>query len=343
MPRIYIHLADLSACGFYRVIAPARHCKSDLADEGIELVMSDSLQGQGKFDTYIFPRYVKPEFFPQIMKLKRRGAKIYWSIDDDLWNIPEWSPAYMKDEATKEIMNIITEFVADKIIVTTDNLAIATGYKEKCVVCPNLMNMPDWPKEYRQPNPRKHPHNSEVIRIVWTGSETHEKDLDQIIDPMGEILRRYPGKVEFVFFGYISAEILRRYFSPQCFMIFPIDMPHYPEALASLAGDIALCPLLPNAFNSSKSNIKILETILASMAPVVSKYGPYGTTLLPLSLQVPIEGGDWVKPVCELIEDAKYRKDVICEARTEVEEAWTWQSKSKDLWLDMFRKSVSHA
>src|SRR6185437_14224390 len=97
MKRIFMHYPDQGAQGWYRSLAPVLHCKQQLRDEGIELLCGESLTSADldNFDAFIFHRAVMPSFMPVIQGLINKGKKIAWELDDDIWHIPYWNPAYL--------------------------------------------------------------------------------------------------------------------------------------------------------------------------------------------------------------------------------------------------------
>jgi glycosyltransferase involved in cell wall biosynthesis len=82
-----------------------------------------------------------------------------------------------------------------------------------------------------------------------------------------------------------------------------VPIEYYPEALASMAIDIGICPLTENEFNRCKSPIKAIEYALLGIPSVCSPtlYGNYA----PLTIAADEE--QWVDRLSELIEKKQAR------------------------------------
>src|SRR5689334_10478604 len=148
MPRIFMHIPDSSACSYYRGTLPVLHCYSDLTKDGIQIIGDHKPKEGELFDAYIFHSVIKPDFLKVVSNILNLGKKLIWETDDDLWNIPEWSPSCSKvntkDKAN--LLNLIDK--ADYIHVSTDSLKTLINNQHKTYMLPNLVDLSCFP-EYK--------------------------------------------------------------------------------------------------------------------------------------------------------------------------------------------------
>jgi glycosyltransferase involved in cell wall biosynthesis len=347
MTRIFMHIPDSTACSYYRGTLPVLHCYSDLAKEGIQLVGDHKPLEKEYFDAYIFHSVMKPDFLKTLTYIMNIGKKLVWETDDDLWNIPEWSPAYCRVDLNDKINLSKLISAVDFIHVSTDYLGQLIGKPNKTYVLPNLVDLSCFPKFgfsdseclYEKP-----------LRILWAGSGTHAGDLKQVIEPIINLLDKYKNKIQFIFWGYLPEEFVE--YSRQTGnnvastqskygdQILYIPWGHtrmYFDKLVSLQPDIAIAPLYDCIFNYSKSYIKSLETIMAGAAFIGSNLPPYqwiqnGTTGLLANTS-----NDWYNLMESLIIDKELRSHLVINGQKEIKEKHCWQSPSKEIWLKAFK------
>jgi hypothetical protein len=83
-----------------------------------------------------------------IQEVKRRGKKLVWMSDDDLWNIPRWNPcAEGVDEEALDALRVVL---------------------------------------------------AEEVRVLWAGSLTHSKDLDEVAPAVERLAEEYGEQVRFL-------------------------------------------------------------------------------------------------------------------------------------------------
>lgn len=338
MKRIFFFLPAMDASAYYRCILPARFCKDQLATEGIDLHLTSTLASWENYDAYVFPRIIAKQFWPHLMKIKASGAKIVIGTDDALDKVPAWSSVRFKQDDIGFYQ--LSLALADYILVSTEPLKQVIGYPEKTTVAPNLIDPSVFPKRPKSDN--------DPVRILWAGSATHEKDLEQLIEPIGRILEGH--KAIFIFFGYIPPEITRRYYGKGVHYFAPVELSHYPTSIVNLAPDIALCPLADEPFNETKSNIKWLEMTLAGAAVIASDFGPYSALrhhhdALTVSPTDAILDDEWEARINSLhspLDDAPERMRLVKTARERVLDEFSWLPQAnRQPWLEFFRRIVA--
>jgi len=205
---------------------------------------------------------------------RQLGKVLVFEIDDLLTNVPRSNPVYPYS------MRIAGDLIsaakdADFVTVSTDPLLSeleqdVPDARRKGFVLRNCVNTEIWGDTFiprsREPG---HPYV-----VGWFGSPTHDEDLAIVKEAIGYLARKHPGEIEFHFFGYLPKELA--------------DIPgvklirgSQPNVVKHAAGvreariDLAIAPLVDNAFNRSKSDLKWLEYSICGIPAVFSDVAPY--------------------------------------------------------------------
>src|SRR4051812_32350133 len=94
MTRLFVNDPDSWASGYYRAKLPVLQCYSELAKEGIELHLSDTLQSNEiYYHAYMFHRMPSDNILRFMKSIKEEHKrKLVWAVDDDLWSTESWMP-----------------------------------------------------------------------------------------------------------------------------------------------------------------------------------------------------------------------------------------------------------
>lgn len=264
-------LYDGSGPKYWRLLLPCFYMP------GVELVVKPKLEsidiaGQG-IDIVFFNRVLSNISIEYVMKLRNDyGFKLVVDFDDH-WRL---GPDHYLYENYKrlQISEIMEEYIklCDGVTVTHERLySEAVRLNPNCHILPNAIPKAGQFTDYKRTV-------SDKIRLFWAGGVTHKKDIQVLANPIKRINR--PG-VQWVMGGYVrdnpewqamaSAFTNGGGFDNKLFEALPVDKYYacYSEC------DIALIPLLDTAFNSHKSNLKILEAANVAAPVVVSKVHPY--------------------------------------------------------------------
>jgi hypothetical protein len=119
---------------------------------------------------------------------------------------------------------------------------------------------------------------SNLVRLFWSGSGTHGRDLEILRNPMKRI--NFP--VRTIIAGYNEGE---KHIWDNMICAFTNGLKLKPtiynynqvtEYMAAYCdSDISLIPLVDSKFNSMKSNLKVLETASKKNPAIVSNVNPY--------------------------------------------------------------------
>lgn len=202
--------------------------------------------------------------------LKRYGKPLVAEIDDNYISTPEYNPAfsgYAPGQEFRRIANSQFEY-ADAMIVSTPYLReVYSHLNDHIYVVPNSIDFRAW-----NVKPRSRP----GIRIGWAGGYNHHKDL-KIIEP---VIKNILAKHRDVKFSLVHGAPLHLREIPGVEFVSKFAPIHqYPRHIAAQDWDIALAPLVDNAFNRGKSNLRWLESGALGIPCVASKVGYFAETI----------------------------------------------------------------
>ncbi len=348
MSRIYMNSFDDWGCGHYRAKLPVWNCYSYMSQKGVNLHLGKELHSDECFyDAYILHRMPVESSIYFMQTVQKQGKKFILELDDDILGIPEWMPS---DEykAPKWAFKRSID-MADEIWVSTAPLAEAVNKPDKTHILPNLIDF----NEFLDPIPA--PENL-PLRILWTGSMWHDKDLEQVVQPVLRIMEEYGDKVQFLFWGCLPSAFSdfqripgqnlalltqKKDFGTRLIYLEGIPFCFYYDRLVKLAPYIGIAPLYDCPFNDSKSNLKYLEYTLAGAATIATKVEPYKGILNGVDgiLVEPYDEEGWYKALKNLIDNPSLRNSLVENAREKAYTQYSWQSQSRrETWLEAFTR-----
>lgn len=275
MSTVNIIPADVSACGYYRLIQVANLL-------ALDKTMDVTLSPMGKYRYFgqqynVTQRIVSESIFKQLIAFKERtNTKFIVDYDDLLWEYKgESIPAY---NATRTLIDMKGNTVAmkkylndfaDKIIVSTEYLKEAlTGLVDvnKIVVIPNMLSRKEWhfDREYSTRNDNI---------FYYAGSPTHYNNAAQMPGDFSNAWVEYLQDKKVIVQGVVP------------YFIKPIAV-HNWSALNAYAHDFyigtrqcdfIIAPLANNVFNRCKSDLKYLEACAVGKVCLMTEFedGPY--------------------------------------------------------------------
>lgn len=208
--------------------------------------------------------------------------------------------------------------LSDRLIVSTQPLADA--YQEYCPdvhVVPNCLDEQTWGHFYQGPPPER-----QRLRVGWAGAGQHLGDLKMMVD----VVSALSDEVDWIFMGMCPNEL-----RPHIKEFHPfVSYAEYPKKLSALDLDIAIAPLEDNAFNTCKSNLRLLEYGAMGWPVVCSNVYPFRTEDPPVSRQ-DNSPATWIASLKHLISNKNLRH-----ARGQALHKWVathfFLSKKVDLW-----------
>lgn len=290
--------------GFWRVRIPL----GALNQHGHQCIVSQNAMNEfemEKFDVVYIKNVIDELGIAGAMMVRKlRGLRIAIDIDDDLVLNEDHPLRVMYEKKKTTFIQQQTLKIADVVTCTTQELAEKLEkYNKNIHVIPNCY-------EHNWFNVRQRTHDGK-LRIGWAGGGTHYNDLSMLSNVVRKIREKYD--VEFVARGELRIKSIwgedTEYFPS-------VAIEYYPEALASMAIDIGLCPLEDNGFNKSKSPIKFYEYSLLGIPSVCSPtvYGKLPVTTIAKTEE------EWVEELSKLIENPELRKKRGAESKKYIED-----------------------
>lgn len=192
-------------------------------------------------------------------------------IDDNMLSTAEYNPAsvcYAPGAVFRKVA--VEQFSnADAMIVSTPYLlGVYRDFCENIYTVENSLDFRVWDCLKRRPR--------SGITIGWAGGASHAEDLRLVEGTVKRILSEHRN----VRFDFIhgAPEFLKNIPGVECVKKFSrIDK--YPGFLASRSFDIGIAPLVDNAFNRGKSNLRWLEYSGLGIPCVASNVGHFKETL----------------------------------------------------------------
>lgn len=261
---------------------------------------------------------------PLLKKLKSLGKKLIYETDDAFHLIPEDHPkAFHRAKAPA-----IFEFakMADLITVSTEALAKEFSPYVSVAVVPNRLSPNLWHADLLNRHQQaRATYPSNQIRVGVVGGADHSQDLAIISEAISTVAEKQ-ANIIWVAYGDGALAMLKQTLPQTNIEAQPsnFDYTQHPQRLADLALDIALVPLVDNAFNQCRSNLKFLEYGYLAVPAVYSNVESYNTTVVDgeTGLLASNTTKSWVKAINTLIEQADLRAKLGKAAKQTIEQHW---------------------
>lgn len=395
--KVFWLFPDEGACGWYRSQRPQEYMDKFFKDDFHSDISSFiNYKAMTYYDAMFYNRIPTHHIMAMMQNLKLENKVMVWETDDDLLNIPDWSVSKLLVPQDLKDLFVASRDLADIIFTTNETLKERIGRPEITYVAPNLIDTSLFtsiigqqrslqkqyvgfkPKRVRtaEGNPIKFVNANgkfmdqefedkieseyKPVRILWSGSNTHDLDLEQIVPAVKVIGEEFGIAVKFFFFGYCPpgiAEIgmlpgntapeLRVNDKHGYFVEFIPGVPlkQFPEMLRRISPDINLCPIAPHPFNECKSNIKPLEVGAMGVPSIVSDFGPYKFIKHKCD-GYKIEHSDdpavlstrWAAAIRHLITNKQEREYLGANIQKRVTAEFSWQTDNQNrrLWDGLF-------
>jgi len=255
--RWFVGVSAADGPRYYRQDLPLRHLGKQLADAGIEINFSTSIEEAFDADVCVFSRCIGADILSAVVGLRQAGKVIVWDTDDDL-TIPERYADGALITPQKEIAAFVACLdLADVITVSVPHLSTALGREHKTIVLPNMIDLDD--------NPISE-HDTTRDAILYCGTSTHHRDIELFRGLYERTCKRHP---------WIFVGIRPKWMHDSSTFIPLPPVQSYYKVCRLTRPLFALAPLTIETFNLSKSPIKIWETATLGAHVVASNYGPY--------------------------------------------------------------------
>jgi glycosyltransferase involved in cell wall biosynthesis len=329
--RVYQFLPYLENAGYECVVAPfstaslfrALRRKGHFSSKILHTVYCGirrflQLAGVGQFDLVIIHREVFPFFTPALENaVLRRSRKVMFSFDDAIYaghhDVGSLNHPFLYrlkyGRGVDEILGRCVHVVAGNRILGD----YAQRINPHVTVIPTVVDC----NYYRYREPRAN--NDAPITVGWMGSRSTVSYLQFVEPALKGIARRYPGRVQFRFFGHpeykpdLSASIS-----------LPFQLGSEIADLHSL--DIGIMPMPDTDWTRGKCAFKAIQYMATGAVAVAS---PVGVTtdlikhnhngLLASSVD------EWFQSLSALVEDPELCRRLSLRARRTIEDSYSLQ------------------
>lgn len=347
--------------GYYRTVKPAQALQEKFGDDyEIEIKGKDLMDfGESaaqmwvnictRYDMIVTKVIDNPQAASNMLAACQHfGVPVIVDVDDDYFNVRPSNPAYELYQPGGKERSVFTALIelADGMFVSTEPLkALYTPHAKRLDVLPNCNDVNDWKFELQKKNDGK-------IRIGYSGSLTHNDDLDLIVEPMKRILQKYPNVV-FEILGAVTPEYLKTFKSKFGDVADRIEVFYgtpawegYPLLLSKTGWDIGIAPLVDDTFNRGKSHIKWMEYAMYKIPTVASAVYPYHQ---PIQGTKTIDHGKtgfliwdndpekWFQYLSDLVEKPELRAQVGQQAFDHIQNKWQWSQH-----IDKWKEAIDH-
>lgn len=250
------------AMSFYRGRGPLQHLQKKYRKEIDFHPMGPQVNNNWDFlnifDAVFIIRPYGDQHVELIKTCVQFGIPVWIDFDDLLIDVPIDNPAHIgyRDDSCKKIIHQIMK-MCTVCTFATEHLMKEMGKNilHKSFVVPNAHNtkLLRFPMTYK---PYK--------KVVWRGSSTHIRDLQQFEGPVREVMRDSGWVTEFMGDNPIHiTDYIEAIYTPY------MNKNRYFQYLSEIEGSINIVPLSHREselnFNKSKSNIAWLESTYAGM------------------------------------------------------------------------------
>lgn len=275
-----------------RMLVPCRY----LEKLGWEIVLApitdDALREKNDEDICVMLKNFLPNGLHMVLMKRAAGIPVVVSVDDDYHCLPKHNAVYrtfglpvveemerkMRESGEllpgHQLVRPTTTLadlyrMVDAIDVPTYALAnVLKKYNKNVTVLPNCIDggiVDPWPAP---------PKFLGTLRILWTGSTSHERDMVPVNRALRRLLKEH-AHVKFIMIGPLTSAIEGL---PEKQVEFYPGIPEvdgYHRLLCYTPAHLGLAPLEFTTFNRSKSPLKAYEYAEAGVLPVLQDFVPY--------------------------------------------------------------------
>lgn len=326
---------DDGGCGFFRCEQPAKFLgRSGLAN-ALHVLRTPTPEQLMNADLVILQETGSTNSAQLIQFMLKNNIPFITEFDDFIHHIsPHNAGGYGSWNPSTLFLNRAVEAMRHGVGMTVSTPQLAREYfpyNQMIYVVPNYLDKEKWDNPVTK-------RSDDKIRIGWCGGNAHADDLKMIAPVIDKIVKEYKGKVIFETMGMTRQELAGVFpmtptppedVCPSCgfegdLHHFPgEELANYPVVLASKGWDIAVAPVINNAFGNCKSDLKIKEYAAVGIPTVASPVVPYAEAVKDGAKVILADTFDeWYVALKSLIEDAEKRATLSRENKAWVEKYW---------------------
>ena len=281
MLKIVYNSVDSEATGCQRVLNPLRLLQDRGLIETQVINRSDARKQTAWADILFLQCLVGPQNFELVKLYQKEGVPVIIDYDDNFANLPPSILNRMGLSSEDARGNWI------KYLSMADAISCPSAYLAKCIrqysgarnvhLLPNYLTEEEYAgaKDF---SPWKM--GDEEVRILYSCSDTHKKDLEWIGSLLTYLGEAYP-QVRVITQGSLDFKYLFPQYKGKASHALYAPYKSYHESLREIAPHICLGPLLNSEYAYSRSDIKYLQTASIKAVFVGSNAPPYQETVIP--------------------------------------------------------------
>lgn len=296
--------------------------KYDDPDEFMREHAEEEVDHLGQYDLIFTSYFTSPHMYTLLWGAERKhGTKFIIDMDDDFYDVdpenPFWLAAGWEGAHFLRTIGEVAPYLCTTNRQLAKKLRLKSGVGAKVFTIPNYIS-----NVYKEYDP-----TNQIVRVGYFGGASHYHDLHEtgVLPAVKQIMEENPN-VHFRCVGQPVDEDLPK----DRVDALPVaeGEPWARERHGQLHYDIALGPIRETEFNKHKSNIKWQESTRMGAAFICTNYGPYKSLRDGTSWKVPNTREAWYIAIKTLVNDAEKRKNMVANARKELEK---W--RLEDNWI----------
>jgi len=304
------------------------------------------------------------KYFSECRRLK---IKTGYDIDDPMFdactvarnaNIEHLDASLAQSLVNDAPMFQVPVFCCDFCVVSTEGMRIVlekTGYEKPVIIRPNGLddetlaiaeklnsrignisdfanrnNKGDQNRGSQAGKERFHRNVTDTVTMMYaTPSLAHQEDFLLIENVLFKLLSRFRGQVRLLLVGTLPLSDSLATVSQWIDNSQAMDYNSFMELLAGV--DINLVPLVADAFNSTKSNIKFLDAAVLGVPSVCSPVGDYLKLTDGECCFLASSDEEWLRKLSRLIDDPGLRENMGKNAAAFARHRYSMQVVASDL------------
>lgn len=311
-PTMVFTPAGIDACAYWRMWIPHISIPNSRFQFN---AMQPDMNEIAEQDVLVVQRMFSQGNVQYLRLCREYGIKIIYDLDDNIWDMPKFNPAYnifRRQEVRDGMINCA--MWADVITVSTRQLQnvvqdewswLRNVASKKPIPVVHIDNVVDPVLFGRAPVTR----DDSFVKIGWAGSNTHGGDIELVWSMLPSLLEKYEN-VLLEFVGHAAPASIRNH--PRVKEREWVHISEFTKRFATWDWDIVLAPLHQHKFNRSKSSIKMQEAAAIHKPCLAENIAPYKyfASFTPELNWLLCDDYDWEKKLNELICNAPLRREL---------------------------------
>jgi glycosyltransferase involved in cell wall biosynthesis len=252
---------------------------------------------------------------------KQERKPIIFELDDLLFFLPGNHPDRLGQYFAPSLLPMFQALMeADLVTVPTRKLQEAlANFNQNVVVLPNYLDDNLW---HLTP-PILKDSSREILTIGYMGTNSHQPDLYYITPVLLDLIKRYPQKIRFHFWGVQPPAELGSLPQVQWTPWYSHSYNEFAAFFQTQSADIFIAPLVDNLFNRCKSPLKFFEFSALGAPGVYSRLEPYEEVITHERDGLEASSlGEWRDCLIQLIENDNLRFELATHAQATIKENW---------------------